>query len=61
MFLNNTIEPTDAKMGILGDEWFISALAMLAERPALIERLFITRNVNDEGIYRVKLCKNGQW
>jgi calpain-15 len=43
IFFHNTIEPTDARMGILGDEWFISALAMLAERPALIERLFLTR------------------
>ena len=34
---------------------------MLAERPALIERLFITKTVNDEGIYRVKICKNGYW
>jgi hypothetical protein len=34
---------------------------MLAERPALIERLFITKRVNEEGIYRVKICKNGHW
>ena len=39
----------------------MSALACLAERPALIERLLITKEVNDEGIYKVKLCKNGEW
>jgi calpain-15 len=61
IFLENTIEPTDVRMGVLGDEWFLSALAMLAERPALIERLFITKKVNSQGIYRVKICKNGQW
>ena len=45
----------------MGDDWFLSALAILAERPALIERLFLTRQVNDIGCYRVKLCKNGEW
>lgn len=57
----NTVEPVDVKPGILGDDWFLSALSILAERPALIERLFLTRHVNEIGIYRVKLCKNGEW
>ena len=39
----------------------MSALASLAERSALIERLFITKTVNKEGIYKIKLCKNGEW
>mmetsp|Transcript_6014 Transcript_6014/g.5901 ORF Transcript_6014/g.5901 Transcript_6014/m.5901 type:complete len:145 (-) Transcript_6014:434-868(-) len=39
----------------------MSALASLAERPALIERLFITKQVNSVGVYRIKLCKNGEW
>ena len=39
----------------------MSALACLAERPSLIERLFVTKEVNQHGIYRVKLCKNGEW
>jgi calpain-15 len=37
------------------------ALACLAERPSLVERLFITKQANALGIYRVKLCKNGEW
>ena len=26
-----------------------------------VERLFITKEVNPQGIYRVKFCKNGEW
>jgi len=37
------------------------SLASLAEMPYLVERLFITQKYNDEGLYRVKLCKNGVW
>lgn len=37
------------------------ALASLAERPSLVERLFVTKEINPNGIYRVKLCKNGEW
>ena len=38
------------------------ALASLAEMPYLVERLFITKDYNErEGLYRVKLCKNGIW
>lgn len=37
-----TIEPNDIKAGALGDDWFLSAVSLLAERPALIERLFIS-------------------
>ena len=56
-----TIEPNDIKQGNLGDCWFMCALACIAERPALVERLFITKHYNEEGIYKVKLCKNGEW
>jgi calpain-15 len=57
----DSVEPSDIKPGILGNEWFLSALAILSERPALIERLFLTREMNEFGIYRIKFCKNGEW
>lgn len=37
------------------------ALASLAERPKLVENLFITKSKNPEGVYRIKFCKNGEW
>ena len=37
------------------------ALASLAEMPHLVERLFITQRYNEEGLYRLKICKNGEW
>ena len=57
----DAIDPTDIRQGCLGDCWFISSLSTLAERPSLVERLFVTKETNQHGIYRVKLCKNGEW
>lgn len=36
-------------------------MSSLAERPALVKRLFITTTTNSYGVYRVKICKNGEW
>ncbi|CDW86928.1 calpain family cysteine protease containing protein [Stylonychia lemnae] len=47
--------------GQLSDSWFISAALSLAERPALIERLFVTKLYNELGVYELRLCLNGEW
>ena len=57
----NKIEPSDIKQGQISNCWFLSALAGLAELPALVERLFVSKRVNEKGIYRIRLCKNAEW
>ena len=55
------IEPNDIHQGQLGDCWFMCALAALAERPALVQRLFKTKTIQEDGKYVLTLCKNGEW
>ena len=57
----DTVDPSDVKQGVLGDGWFCSAVASIAERPSLVERLFVTKDYSPNGVYRLKLCKNGEW
>lgn len=58
---DKSIEPNDILQGNLGDCWFLCAVSCIAEMPNLVERLFLTKEYNEEGIYRVKLFKNGEW
>ena len=57
------IEPGDIRQGALADCWFLCALASLAEFPHLVRRLYLeeSRRLSAHGVYKVRLCKNGQW
>lgn len=37
------------------------ALASLAERPSLVERLFTNTKISKKGVYKVWFCKSGEW
>ena len=53
------IEPADIKQGGLGDCYFLSVLSVLTEKPDRIKRLFMSEEVNDQGIFGVQITKNG--
>jgi len=55
------IEPFDIIKGDLDNGWFLSALVALSENPSLIKRLFINKEFNPAGFYKVRVCKNGEW
>jgi len=57
----STVEPGDILPGQLNDAWFLSALAVMAEHPGLIKRLFLSNFYSEEGIYKIKICKGGIW
>jgi len=39
----------------------LSSLSVLAEKSERIIKLFETTEVNEYGLYSVKICKNGEW
>ena len=55
------INPNDIIQGDLEDQWFLAAVQALSENPSLIERLFITKDYNPFGFYKIRLCIQGEW
>ena len=54
-------EPNDIRQEILSFSFLDSCISALTEKYNLIKRLFITNIYNENGLYKVKLCINGQW
>ena len=58
---HKNIEPSDIKPGPYSYKWVLCALATLAERPSLVDNLFVTKEYKENGAYRMKINKNGVW
>jgi len=53
--------PKDVIQGELGSCWFLSALALLVEKPFLLLNCMVTQLHNARGLYQVRLCRRGEW
>ena len=53
--------PKDVIQGELGTCWFLSALALLAEKPFLLLNCIISQKYNPIGVHQVRLCRRGEW
>ncbi|KAI3924358.1 hypothetical protein MKW98_032559 [Papaver atlanticum] len=51
---------SDVIQGRLGDCWFLSAVAVLTE-VSRVSEVIITPEYNEEGIYTVRFCIQGEW
>ncbi|VIO99042.1 calpain D, putative [Brugia malayi] len=54
-------KPSDIEQGCLGNCWFLSALAVIAERPDILDQIFLTKTYNPWGVYQIRLCVDGHW
>ncbi|XP_039143168.1 calpain-type cysteine protease ADL1 [Dioscorea cayenensis subsp. rotundata] len=57
---SGSINSSDVCQGRLGDCWFLSAVAVLTE-VSRISEIIITPEFNEEGIYTVRFCIQGDW
>ena len=55
------IEDDDIIQGTLGDCYFLSAIAALANQEVYVRRLFYTQKRSDTGAYAVYYLINGEW
>ncbi|XP_010936786.1 calpain-type cysteine protease ADL1 [Elaeis guineensis] len=57
---SGSVNSSDVCQGRLGDCWFLSAVAVLTEASRISE-VIITPEYNEEGIYTVRFCIQGEW
>jgi calpain-15 len=62
-FLIDRLNSKNIVLGKLLDHAFYSVVCTLTmTHPSLIERLFFNqKSINENGVYRLLLCKNGEW
>lgn len=61
LLFEGKIEANDIKQGNLGNCYFLSALAALAEFPNLIYKIFKTKKVSENGLYEIAFFLDGEW
>lgn len=54
-------KPSDIEQGCLGNCWFLSALAVISERPDILDQIVLTKVYNPWGVYQIRLCVDGRW
>ncbi|KAK8943955.1 hypothetical protein KSP40_PGU018953 [Platanthera guangdongensis] len=57
---SGTVNSSDVCQGRLGDCWFLSAVAVLTD-VSQISEVIITQDYNDEGVYTIRFCIQGEW
>lgn len=58
-FVSDNFTPSDILQGRLGNCYFLSAIAGIAEKPHRIKRLFPNTQLNDNGIYMARVLFKG--
>lgn len=53
--------PSDVVQIGLGHCWFMAAMAVLAQRPELIEKLFVTKEYCSQRVFPIRLYIDGKW
>ena len=60
--MNEAIAASDVRQGQLGTCYFVAAVCSLVDRyPQFIRSLFLTHDYSPEGVYQIRLCRDGVW
>lgn len=53
--------PDAVRQGAVGNCWFLSALAVVAEQAHLVQALLPHAQLNNKGVYQINFCLDGKW
>lgn len=59
LFVRDSIQPSDILQGVLGDCYFLSSMASMAEQDYRIMSIFPSLEISPYGIYMARVLHNG--
>jgi len=59
--LSKLRDPSCLEQGSLHNHSLISILSAISDNIYIIQKLFEEQQVNDQGVYYVRICKDGIW